>query len=185
MKHHSHQVVVPRQRAIQIPLEQLSKGMNCKITRIEEQASKEVMLTRYFYTHDVEAIKLELDKMAKTLRDGGWKVLKTKIEHQGLHLVKTFSPGTYAESHIKIAISQGNLEEKLEILKEVAPKRGFWVSRNPREKTSEGIIQFVNFKFETGTPEQAIKQVNEALQWLANLGFDILEVKRELVVFAS
>ncbi|MEZ4320654.1 MAG: hypothetical protein R3F61_24440 [Myxococcota bacterium] len=150
------------------------------------RVQRDVMTTRY---HKDEApgaigrIADDLVDLGNRLTGAGFLVLRAKLEHETEPSLEPYGPGRYHEVHVKLAIPPDGYEAARAWLVENGRAHGFVASSNPRERTDEAVLQFVNLRIYEGDRAAADVRVAEILALLGDQGFDIVEVKRETTIF--
>jgi len=146
---------------------------------------RDVMLTRYHRGAEeaVSQIVSDLTVLTLQLNEAGFTVVRAKLEHESEPSIATFDAAHYHEVHIKLAIPAARFEEERSWLQQIGPAHGFVPSSNPRERTSQTVMQFVNLRIYEGDRSSADTQVADLLAVLRDRGLYIAEVKQETTVF--
>ncbi|MCB9677136.1 MAG: hypothetical protein H6737_18610 [Alphaproteobacteria bacterium] len=152
----------------------------------EGRVQRDVMTTRYHKDDApgaVGRIADDLLDLGARLGGAGFLVLRAKLEHESEPSLEPYGPGRYHEVHIKLAIPADGYDTERAWLVENGRPHGFVASSNPRERTGDTVVQFVNLRIYEGDRSAADARVDEVLAVLGARGLDVVEVKRETTVF--
>ena len=144
------------------------------------------MVTCYFKEVGEGAVARITDHLAQTssqLEEAGFKVVRAKLEHESQPTFRKFSREHYHETHIKLAIPRDRYDEVYLTLQKLGQELDFVPSRNPLAQQSDHVVQFLNNRLYEGSAESADHMISSVLDRLEALDVDVLETKRETVVF--
>jgi len=171
-------------------LEHIARAQRSKLTVIDladlaTRVERDVMLTRHF----VEAPEGGLGRIADALRrtvvnlvGAGVEPVRVKVEHESEPSLSCYDAEHYHEVHIKLAIAPADHEVTLAWLKQVGASVGWRPSRNPYERRSDQITQFVTMRAYEGDRPTVDARVEVAEAALRERGLVPLEIKRETTV---
>lgn len=148
------------------------------------RAQRDAMATRYFVDEApgaVGRIAAALLAAGDALEAAGFPVLRVKLEHEGGAPDAVFDPLRYHEVHVKLAIPEASFGAVRPRLEGLVP--GAVPSRNPVARKRGVVHQFVNLRCRRGGRADADVVVASLLAAVASLGVDVVETKREDVVF--
>jgi hypothetical protein len=192
-KFHSHQTVI----AVidnPTPLKEVCSVVKMKITTIDTESRysqstrQDVMLTKYFYNDNEQVfddVRSNLLKTEQILLNNGWKVVRTKIEHESYPTLTRYSQTQYREIHIKLAIPKEHYNSARIILVDYANANGCHVARNPKEVREHEVIQFLNLRFTEGSEQESDEKLDNIIHWLGHFSCSIMEIKKEVAVLDS
>jgi len=150
------------------------------------QKQTDVMTTSHFRERTPGAttrITGQLIKLAESSEKAGFPVKRAKLEHESLPSLALFCQHQYHEVHVKLNLPSGNFESNYDRLVRLGHELQFVPSRNPRQRTTEFVTQFVNLRIYEGDHQAADTRVEQLVSRLKQQSFDVLEVKRETVVY--
>ena len=109
-------------------------------------------------------------------------MVRAKLEHESLPSLPEFTERQYHEVHVKLKIPAESYDSTFEQLKQLGGQHGFVPSRNPLDRQSDSVTQFVNMRLYSGNQAEADETVARTLQVLQGASLQVVEVKRETVV---
>lgn len=157
-----------------------------ELENLQGRAQSDVMTTSHYRietTDAVSQITQHLLDLSKQLSDAGYSVLRAKLEHESLPTLERFNQTQYHEVHIKLRIAVDEYSDAMSTLKQLGQQYGFVPSRNPYERQTDVVVQFINLRIYDGQREEADLRIEKIVDVVKQQGFDVTEVKRETVVY--
>jgi len=152
----------------------------------DQRSQRDVMTTAYFADDQPGAVSRIIDLLevqSRVLADGGFQIVRAKLEHETLPSLSSYSEEQYHEVHCKLRLPAPDFEARRSALQAVVEPIGMVLSRNPYERSEEAVIQFANGRIKKGDVAGADAIV---AAWEAAIDegeFERVETKRETVVF--
>ncbi len=164
------------------------QGVKLTIVDLERDTrqQRDVMTTSYYRESSPGSLTRiigRLTDLATVLEADGYPVVRAKLEHETRPTVTTFSRAQYHEVHIKLAIPAESFSRRRRQLAELGKVKGFVASSNPRERTGDRVMQFVNLRIYEGDQTLADARVRDLVTCLEKEGFVVREAKQETVIF--
>lgn len=182
MIYHAHITV----NSTQVEADQLADLIKGKVTLIDLQKGSEsksdLMLTKYYSGKDISKVKFDLNNDILTLHGEGSEVVRWKLEsdiHDENYEKVNSDNCAYIEAHIKCLVGESDLSS----LKNTAKSQGWYPSRNPLDKTNDGIIQFVTKRFSHDCSVLDIRRQTFPFVQEITKVCKIIEAKVEMVYF--
>ena len=144
------------------------------------------MATCYFVDEAAGAVVRIAEKLVEkisALATDGWQVIRAKLEHESLPSLGRYDATHYHEIHVKLRLPTTSYQRDYECLRSLGEQHQFVPSRNPLDTDDDGVTQFVNQRIYAGTQADADSSVDAMLVALKREDFEVIEVKRETVVF--
>jgi hypothetical protein len=187
---HAHLSVTATSETIEA-LRALCKSQRVKLTVVDLEnlagrSQTDVMTTSYHEDPAAGAVGRVVERLSAlsaALGEAGFDVVRAKLEHESLPSLQPYTAEHYHEVHVKLEIPAAGYDEAAAGLRELGQVHGFVPSRNPRERGAEWVMQFVNLRLYEGGQEDADRRVIDLLRALRAAGHEVVEVKRETVVF--
>ena len=152
----------------------------------DDRSQRDVMITAHFRDANrcaVNRISQKLIVLCDSATKIGFPVERAKLEHESLPTISPFSEANYHEVHIKLSIAGKSYPSEYDRLKQLGDQLDFVPSRNPFQRTEDHVIQFANLRIYSGDQGDADAKVSVVEQALADAEFNVVETKRETVVF--
>ncbi len=166
------------------------RGQRAKLTIVDlekdTRQQRDVMTTSYYRESSpgsLGRIISKLTDLANVLDGNGYPVVRAKLEHETRPTLTAFSRAQYHEVHIKLAIPAESFSRRRRQLAELGKAKGFVASNNPRERTGDLVMQFVNLRIYEGDQTAADARVQDLVTGLETEAFVVRETKQETVIF--
>jgi len=194
-KFHSHITLALTSAEGREALAQYCREERVKLTLIEladfdTRQQTDVMTTEHYRENGEDAVATIVGRLIErvgSLTEAGFEVLRVKLEHESRPTLERCREQQYGETHIKLAIPNEAFAEAMEWLREGAAQHHYVPSSNPRSRSEEETIQFVNRRFYDHSLEAWDEAVAQWRQWLEAEGpahqIRIVEVKSEMTLF--
>ena len=189
-KFHAHLTVAAESSQWET-LRQKCRQRKAKLTIVDLEnlsgrSQTDVMATCYFQDPQagaVERITAELAATAEALEEAGFPVLRAKLEHETAPSLPAFDRQHYHEIHIKLDLPADGCQRAYQQLLAMGKEHDFVPSKNPFDRRGDRVTQFVNKRLYDGDWSTADRSLEMLLAALREASFEVVEVKRETVVF--
>jgi len=157
-----------------------------ELENLEGRAQSDVMTTSHYRIETPDAVSQitqHLIELTEQLTDAGYSVLRAKLEHESLPTLSQFNQTQYHEVHVKLRLPAADYESGMETLKRLGQQYCFVPSRNPYDRQTDFVVQFINLRIYDGSRSEADSRINKIVDIVKQQDFEVIEVKRETVVY--